>query len=1019
MRSPSALFVLALLSSTPTSLLALDVPVLVQQVLPDGVAGRTWAAGEPVSAGVPLAVEEAISDVRSLGMSGTSAAQFRVLQRDPHTGRITWVLATFAADGGPYALRNGTGNFGGTNLATEASGRIVVSTGAAQFEIRKSGFNLLDRVLVSGSEIVGTHADGGVVLTVAGSRYESGRDTASEVVIEDNGPVMAVVRARGTLRSVTGAAALEYTVRLHFYKNASFCRTFVTLRNASLASLSAKTFDAAWAEIPLRLAADRNVLFGFPGNGFSGQIGAGGTAHLFQADNMFERSPRTDYIMANLTSAAGLEVAIGGQVHNVLGTTTDVARGWMRVQDANFGVLAGMRDLAAYFPSGFDLQGDRLAVELFSRYNPRTGLVFSWGAHETREILFEFGRAGLDTERFRHRVQYPLLGRCTFERYRDTGAHCGERRLVSAEEESAFFAALGKSWQVKRYAETDIRFERQYSFSTTGGGNQFDQDECHLLDFMRTGYAGRFQQGRIQALWKADQSVTHSDDFDYSDYRNGVNDIRVDQPASFHGKGAGNLFEDEHPHWVSMLLYYHLTGDERVRESILDYGEWRQALAGNPTYGALWGGALGHFRLWSRCFRDVALLYEMTGDQTYLDHVRRMADVLTTTYEVGTSKGRNLDRGYFYFGEETDVTRRIHVFFLIEMNAIGTQEAMRVLPDEDPLKEELRDYLAGLAWFTLQEVQVLPTAIGYPYGYFAAAPNEVGTRGDQTGILLTHGYEMTGNPEFVNRSRNLTWRVQEYQHWLRASELSTHLRIYRWLHRNEVDVDFIRPTSPPVRNSNGSYTLRWTAVPGASEYIVKGGPEELVENLGFDPVSRVFLTDPAQRMNFWAARNFAGEPTPGAAGTVETFTTPVLPAGWHFAIKALAKQSLFEPGNLPLGEVRLPTGSRGSQPSPPGKGSLQAPGSAGASAAPGRPQRLSVAPSPDRSAFIFAGVPAGATLHLYDVAGRLVRELHADDSGTIVWGLDSNSGARIASGVVLYRLDTEQVSRRGRLVVVR
>jgi hypothetical protein len=64
-------------------------------------------------------------------------------------------------------------------------------------------------------------------------------------------------------------------------------------------------------------------------------------------------------------------------------------------------------------------------------------------------------------------------------------------------------------------------------------------------------------------------------------------------------------------------------------------------------------------------------------------------------------------------------------------------------------------------------------------------------------------------------------------------------------------------------------------------------------------------------------------------------------------------------------------------------------------------------------------VPAGATLRVYDVAGHLLRELRANDSGTIVWGLDSNSGARIASGIVLYKLDAADESRRGRLVVMR
>jgi hypothetical protein len=652
---------------------------------------------------------------------------------------------------------------------------------------------------------------------------------------------------------------------------------FVTLRNADLASPSVRHFDAAWMEMPARLGAARDVLFGFPGNGFGAALPAGAGAHLLQGDNAYQREIHTNDITPTLTSALGLEVQIAGQTYNALGATSDVARGWMRLQDGQHAILAGMRDMAAQFPAGFDVRDDRVAVELFSRYNPRTDLIFSWGAHETRELLFDFGPHGADPEIFRARLQYPRFGRCDFTRYRDTGAVCGERRLVSTNEEMAFFAELGKTWRPAELRDSELRWVRKYSFGTTGGGNQFDQDECHLLDFLRTGSPGRFLQGREGSIWKADQAVLHSDDFDYATRQNGVNDVSVVQPASFLGKGAGNLFDDEHPHWTCMLLYYHLTGDERIREAIEDYGEWRQFRAGNPTFGALWGGGIQHMRLWSRCLRDVALLYDFTGQSRYLDHTRRMARILTTTLEQGTSMGRNLDRGYFYFGETTDLTRRIHLFFLTEMNPNGVQEAMRVLPHDDPLREELRDYLYGLAWFTLQEAQVVPDAIGYPYGYFAAAPNVTGNRGDQTGILLTHGYEMSGDAEFVRRSRALAWRVPEYQHPLRASELPEQLRIWRWLHRDETGALLVDPQAE--RNADGTYTLRWTAPAGAAEYIAKYGPRPLVENLGFDPMLRTFRIGPSTAMNFWAATNLTGEPVPGPAGRMETMRTPVLRRG--------------------------------------------------------------------------------------------------------------------------------------------
>jgi len=999
---------------------ALRVPITVQELVPAGVPGRARTA-EAISAGVPLNVEDGITDVGQLGFVGAPAAQFRILQRDRETQKATWVLVDFVASvpGNGYALVDGTGNFGGAALAVDQGTRIVVSTGVANFEIRKSGFNVLDRVLLGADELVGTHAGGGLVVTAGGARYESGLDTTSETAIEENGPVKTVVRARGVLRGAAGAPFLRYTVRLHFYKGLATCRAHVTLRNADLASLATRTFDAAWVEVPLRLDPQRQVSFGSSRGTLAGNVVAGQTAHLFQGDNTFQRGRNTDAILSYLTPTKGLEVMIAGALLGTAGSTADVARGWVRLQDGRHAVLAGMRDMATLFPSGFDLSGDLLSIELFSRYNPQKNLIFSWGAHETREILLQFALPGADPEACRYALQYPLFGRCDFERYRDTGAACGERRLVSVAEEQSFFTPLGKNWSVANYGEADVKLDRQYGFGGTGGPNQFDRDECELLDFLRSGYAGRLQQGRLGALWKADQAVVHSDDFDYGTRQNGVSDVTVTQPASFHGKGAGSTFDDEHPHWPCMLLYYHLTGDERVREAIEDYGEFRRYRAGNPTFGALYGGALQHFRLWSRCFRDVALLYEFTGQTRYLDDVRRMAGILTRTIEQGTSKGRNLDRGYFFFGTETDPLRLIHLFFLTEMNPIGVQEAMRVLPSNDPLKEELRDYLHGLAYFTLQEAQLSPSAIGYPYQYYSAVANTaLGVRGDQTGILLTHGYEMSGDPEFVNRSRALAWRVLEYQHLLRGSELSTHLRIYRWLHRDEVGAALLDPQVR--RNANGSYTLTWKAPAYASEYIVKYGPRPLVENLGFDQAARRYRIDPATAMNFWAATNLQGEPTPGAAGATETFTTPILPAGtWSFKVKA--QTDARRPLLLPLGSLHGPAGGRGAQRvvgPPPGRGIAD---SLAREAVLAGPIRVTPMPSVLRrpAGVAFTRVPPGAVVRIYTVTGRLVRRLVADGERTLLWDRCSESGARVAPGVYLYRADMgPERWQRGRLILV-
>jgi len=980
----------------PAAAAELRVPILVAPLVTAGNSVPAFPA-EPVVVGIPFAPEEGLRDAGALGMSGTSAAQFRVLQRDPVTGNVVWVLASFMSDGGPYAVTPGAGDFGGAPIARDTGTRIEVNTGAARFVVRKAGFNGLDEVVVGDVSRVVPHADGGVVVLSGGVRYESRLDVGSDVTIEENGPVRAVVRARGTLRAADGARSLDYTVRLHFGRGQGTCRADVTLRNAALANLGTPAFDAAWFEVPLELGLDREVRFGTAGGSVAARIGDTGTAHLFQGDNAVARDGRTSELLPFLTPSVGLEIVIGSTTHAALGSPSDAASGWVRLDDGNRAVLAGLRDLAPLFPSGFDVQGSKLAVELFSRHNSKRGLVFSWGAHETREILLEFAASGADVQRFEARLVSPQLGRCEYERYRVTGALCGERRLVTVDQQSRFFAELGETWAPPRIAAGDLRLRRRYTFGTTGGGNQFDQDECLLLDFLRTGAGGLFHQARFGVQWKADQAVPHSDDFDYGTRQNGITDIQILQPETFHGKGAGNQFDDEHPHWVSMLHYYHLTGDERVREAFVDYGEWRRYRAGHPVYGAINGGAIQHFRLWSRCLRDVALLWEATGDDRALSDLRRMALVLTTTIESGTGLGRNLERGYFYFGDPADPQRRIHLFFLTEMNGMAAQEAMRVLPADDPLREELRDYLTGLAWFTLQEAQIVPDAIGYPYGYFAAAPNPVpGTRGDQTGLLLAHGYEMTGHAEFVQRARAFAWRVAEYQHALRASELSTHARIYRWLNRERVGALLVEPEAR--RNGDGSWTLRWQAPAGARAYIVKYGARPLVRHLGFDAVTRTFAIDPATAMNFWAAGNLAGEPEPSLSGALETWTTPVLPAGdWHFGVTVLGERPLVP---TPPSALRIEGPPRASGPRP---------------STPASPVHAVITPSGVR----FDGARPGTQVAIFTVAGKLVWRQAADIAGVARWTQEPGA-ARTARGVYFYRIDVPGAAPRiGRILRLR
>src|SRR3989475_236909 len=125
-------------SGSPTQL---PVGLTVQEAIYSSVAGVNRAQ-DPVTVGIPISDSNQITDVSQLGLTGASAGQFRVLGRWP-SGNLKWVLVDTLADvpaGGQntnIVLTTGSGNFGGSNLATDNGSTLSINTGTASFTIKK------------------------------------------------------------------------------------------------------------------------------------------------------------------------------------------------------------------------------------------------------------------------------------------------------------------------------------------------------------------------------------------------------------------------------------------------------------------------------------------------------------------------------------------------------------------------------------------------------------------------------------------------------------------------------------------------------------------------------------------------------------------------------------------------------------------------------------------------------------------------------------------------------------------
>ena len=208
------------------------VKILVHEVLPEGVEGIKRAQAV-ASFGVPLDRSDGVRSIGELGLVGAPDYQFRVLHRYPD-GAIQWVLvdtlASVEAGGNKVIwLTNGFGNSAGPHLAVDGSDRITVNTGTARFVIRKTNYNVFDSVVVDGTPFL--QGTGGITAVSGSTRYSSALDNDSTAVIEENGPVKAVIRCDGHLKPESGPWLFGYTMRMYFYRNTGRVRLDLIIKN--------------------------------------------------------------------------------------------------------------------------------------------------------------------------------------------------------------------------------------------------------------------------------------------------------------------------------------------------------------------------------------------------------------------------------------------------------------------------------------------------------------------------------------------------------------------------------------------------------------------------------------------------------------------------------------------------------------------------------------------------------------------------------------------------------------------
>ena len=938
---------LALLSLSSSNCLALRVPIKVFEALPLNESGLD-RTNDLVTVGIPLPQDSGISSINQLGLEGTNTGQFRVLARWPN-GNIKWVLIDTLAsvEANNYSIfyltDSNQGNFPSGNLASEDNDYIYVNTGPSQFWIRKKNFNLLDKVVLNGIEVISPGESEGIV--VKGKRYNDNDYSIfssilgdSNVIIEENGPVKTVIKAEGVLKNNTGETFLGYTIRMYFYRNSSKIKVVCTYKAGSKNLQENPEFKYVEIRLTPNLS-NYHYLISTPDGKKTGSLTKTDILRMvlgrtkghvknswwtLYGEQMIHRSESDiskyhgrGVFIYQVGSLIGYNLYLNGELIQHTDEDKFPSLFLMDVSDNDIGILAGIRFASGLWPKSLEFREGKLVIGLRPADNPK-GYFMLFGSHNTTEILLDFHKKGIDAFKEMKKFQYPLIAKADINWYNSTGVFDYPLRfkLVTFDEEANFYKSLGLQVTGSRRTLSrkpgDFRNLRYWNWGEGGGHNQYDFALISLLNFLRENRlnysSGYFLSSFDRIRYNADKAVFHSDDYDASinlciPHGNKIacqdpqsvylghastylNNFNVGLPNADKVSSYKIVYEWEHVHWYAMPYYYYMTGDERIKEAINDFGEWYLAI--KDKISLQYGRTIGNF------LRSMAILYDFTKQEKYLNAAKEKA-LLFKKLQWGYM-GFYWDRGMFVSkkGKENLISHTLAIYRYI-YDGLYSLYSLPYL--DSGFKDYLKDILEGLSRYYNREIW-LGKGKFYAYDYY---PNlGIRTNWEQKEwpngyycgtFAIVGGWEITGEEKFLDQMLNdlklldagKTFGIYYYQD---HPDLLTEIYILSHHQNCSLGNSSVNDLKA-IYLGNGKVKLEWTSIGGHS-YRIKFAKRKIVDDLFFDPSILKYKYDPKEYVAFWAAQNVLNEPKPKQKGKHESIIIEGLEKNttYYFALRA-------------------------------------------------------------------------------------------------------------------------------------
>ena len=641
--------------------MGLDVTLTVQER--EGVA----RANEMVTVGVPIPQGE-LATAQGAAIEGADA-QFRTLS-NWGDGSVRWLQVTApvtvsAAGTTTLRLMDGSGDAVGPDLATDGPSSISVNTGALQFTVSKTSFNLFDSVVVDGTTLVSPGSTGGMEITSGGTTYRSRQGAVTEAAIEENGPMRCVILIRGNHRSGGGEALLNYTARIHAFRNSSLLRVFYTLQNNNAGELqlgtgapSSAVFDDASLVVPLSLSDEKTyTIGGEPGAPLdSGTITA--ESSICQDSSGGDNWTRYRDYGASCRKPARYVSFRGFRVYeNGIQTGSgNRAEGWADLSNSSGGLTVSIRHFWQNYPHALRLQPDgRMQVSLFPGEFAQDHEMRG-GEEKTHEIIFYFhtgSASGANSQSIARAFQHPLFPTAPASWYADSMAFfemAPYRPDLFMEYETKVQACLlgpGLDWAMHEgildavedtdyygwmdFGDVPVDFEAN---GDSGYNHQYDPPYGAILQFVRTLDPRWWEFAEAGARHLADIDIYHTQND--MGWRNGGRFVEaVHGDTDYLDPHRNQDYPQTWNYSISPLVYaYFLSGDRRLYDAAVELADntrYRVENSDAPTprgngmgYPYGWEGNVMEARPSARMLGVLSDAYMATGNVAY----RNTADLV-------------------------------------------------------------------------------------------------------------------------------------------------------------------------------------------------------------------------------------------------------------------------------------------------------------------------------------------------------------------------------------------------------